>query len=255
MKKAQMMMRFEPHQEKGVYDLYIYDNVTKDDKYDWSTWQYVKSKTSAEYFTNELAKIPSNAEIRLFINSNGGSVSEGTAIYNQLKRHPANKTGYVDGCAYSVASLILQACDKRVMGLGTSMLVHNMWIQAEGNANMLRKLADDLDKWMESNRKVYLERCGEKMTEEQLAEIMEKETILTPEECMEYGLIDEIAEELQETAEPEGVKGAVQTSVLEGMQQFIELREKLMQSMQKLDLKEKKPEKDPKMEFFNHFLN
>ena len=196
MNRAKMMMRFEPHMEKNIFKLFIYDTVTKEGTFDWSTWEAVNSKTSAQYFADQLSQIPDNAEIELYINSNGGSVSEGVAIYNQLKRHPAQKTGYVDGIAYSVASLILQACDKRIMGLGTSMLVHEMWVEIAGNARMLRSAADDLDNWMKANRKVYMERSG--MSEEELIALMEEERILTPEECLSMGFIDEISEKLSE---------------------------------------------------------
>lgn len=196
MNRAKMMMRFEPHMEKNIFKLFIYDTVTKEGTFDWSTWEAVNSKTSAQYFADQLSQIPDNAEIELYINSNGGSVSEGVAIYNQLKRHPAQKTGYVDGIAYSVASLILQACDKRIMGLGTSMLVHEMWVEVAGNARMLRSAADDLDNWMKANRKVYMERSG--MSEEELIALMNEERILTPEECLSMGFIDEISEKLSE---------------------------------------------------------
>lgn len=196
MNRAKMMMRFEPHMEKNIFKLFIYDTVTKKGTFDWSTWETVDSKTSAQYFADQLSQIPDNAEIELYINSNGGSVLEGVAIYNQLKRHPAQKTGYVDGIAYSVASLILQACDKRIMGLGTSMLVHEMWVEVAGNARMLRSAADDLDNWMKANRKVYMERSG--MSEEELIALMEEERILTPEECLSMGFIDEISEKLSE---------------------------------------------------------
>ena len=196
MNRAKMMMRFEPHMEKNIFKLFIYDTVTKKGTFDWSTWETVDSKTSAQYFADQLSQIPDNAEIELYINSNGGSVSEGVAIYNQLKRHPAQKTGYVDGIAYSVASLILQACDKRIMGLGTSMLVHEMWVEVAGNARMLRSAADDLDNWMKANRKVYMERSG--MSEEELIALMGEERILTPEECLSMGFIDEISEKLSE---------------------------------------------------------
>ena len=96
----------------------------------------------------------------------------------------------MDGVAYSVAFLILQACDERIMGLGTSALVHNMWMSVEGNAKELRKAADDLDVLMESNRKIFLERSN--LEEQQLIDMMEAETFLTPDQCLEYGLIDKI---------------------------------------------------------------
>lgn len=233
MNRAKMMMRFEPHMEKNIFKLFIYDTVTKEGTFDWSTWEAVNSKTSAQYFADQLSQIPDNAEIELYINSNGGSVSEGVAIYNQLKRHPAQKTGYVDGIAYSVASLILQACDKRIMGLGTSMLVHEMWVEIAGNARMLRSAADDIDNWMKANRKVYMERSG--MSEEELIALMEEERILTPEECLSMGFIDEISEKLSEDNpdddpddDPDG--DSPQEYVLKNIKQYFDMRESLLKS-------------------------
>lgn len=232
--KAKMMMKFEANQQADKYTFYLYDDVTKAGTFDWSTWEYVESKTSAKYFADQLAQIPANAEIEIFINSNGGSVSEGTAIYNQLKRHPAHKTGYVDGCAYSVASLILQACDKRIMGLGTSMLVHNMWVYTAGNAQMLRSMADDLDHWMEANRKIYLEHAGGKILEAELIQIMDEEKILTPDDALAYGFIDEIDSDSDLAGADTGIE-PVQLSNIQTMQDYIMVRKKLMQSIKQLD--------------------
>lgn len=174
----------------NVHKLYIYDDVTAYGTFDWTTWTFKDAETSAKYFREQLAAIPDADTIELHINSNGGSVKEGVAIYSQLKQAACKKVGYVDGVAYSVAFLILQACDERVMGLGTSALVHNMWMSVDGNARELRKAADDLDVLMESNRKIFLERSN--LEEQQLIEMMEAETFLTPDQCLEYGLIDRI---------------------------------------------------------------
>lgn len=176
--------------EGNSHKLYIYDDVTAYGTFNWSTWEYEESETSAKYFRDHLETIPETDTIELHINSNGGSVKEGVAIYTQLKQKNCKKIGYVDGVAYSVAFLILQACDERIMGLGTSALVHNMWMNVSGNAKELRKAADDLDVLMESNRKVFLERSS--LGEQQLSEMMEAETFLTPDQCLEYGFIDKV---------------------------------------------------------------
>jgi ATP-dependent protease ClpP protease subunit len=176
--------------EGNVHKLYIYDDVTQYGAFNWSTWEYEISETSAKYFRDQLEAIPEAETIELHINSNGGSVKEGVAIYTQLKQKANKKIGYVDGVAYSVAFLILQACDERIMGLGTSALIHNMWMSVAGNAKELRKAADDLDVLMESNRQVFLERSN--LEEQKLIEMMDAETFLTPDQCLEYGLIDKI---------------------------------------------------------------
>ena len=71
------------------------------------------------------------------------------------------------------------------------MLIHNMAMSVYGDAQTLRKCADDLDVLMESNRGIYMERA-KNLTEEQLIEMMDAETFLTPEQCLEYGFCDEI---------------------------------------------------------------
>lgn len=174
----------------NVHKLYIYDDVTAFGTFDWTTWKMKESETSAKYFRDQLKAIPDADTIELHISSNGGSVKEGVAIYTQLKQKNCKKIGYVDGVAYSVAFLILQACDERIMGLGTSALVHNMWMSVDGNAKELRKAADDLDVLMESNRKIFLERSN--LEEQRLIEMMEAETFLTPDQCLEYGFIDKV---------------------------------------------------------------
>lgn len=182
--------RIEPVQSENKILLYIYDDVTEYGEFNWNTWEYEESETSAKYFAEKLQEIPEGVSIELHINSNGGSVKEGVAIYNLLKQKENHKVGIVDGVAHSVAFLILQACDERQMCLGTTALIHNMWMYCAGNATQLRKYADDLDDMMEANRQVFLERAA--ITEDKLKALMEAETYLTPDSALEYGLIDKI---------------------------------------------------------------
>lgn len=182
--------RIEPVQSENKILLYIYDDVTEYGEFNWNTWEYEESETSAKYFAEKLQEIPEGVSIELHINSNGGSVKEGVAIYNLLKQKENHKVGIVDGVAHSVAFLILQACDERQMCLGTTAMIHNMWMYCAGNATQLRKYADDLDDMMEANRQVFLERAA--ITEDKLKALMEAETYLTPDSALEYGLIDKI---------------------------------------------------------------
>lgn len=216
----------------NVHKLYIYDDVTAYGAFNWSTWEYEESETSAKYFRDQLEAIPDVDTIELHINSNGGSVKEGVAIYTQLKQKNCKKIGYVDGVAYSVAFLILQACDERIMGLGTSALVHNMWMSVDGNAKELRKAADDLDVLMESNRKIFLERSN--LEEQRLIEMMEAETFLTPDQCLEYGFIDKVdSYQANEKDIQERLMAQVQqlSSVIAQQKSFREQIESLQQSV------------------------
>lgn len=174
-------------------ELYIYSDV-QSDYFDWFEWEMKKSETSAEYFREQLEAYKDVKQINIYINSLGGSVLEGVAIYNQLKRHPAHKTVYVDGFACSIASVIAMAADKVIMPKNTVMMIHNAWTYTSGNAAQLRKQADDLDVLNEASRQAYLLKSGGKITEEKLCELLDAETYLTASQCMEYGFADEFAE-------------------------------------------------------------
>lgn len=201
MPRPKICYRLEPVQEANKTQMYIYDDVSAEGPFNWNTWEYDESETSAKYFRDQLKKIPEGNEIELHINSNGGEVKEGVAIYNILSSSGRKITGIVDGVAHSVAFLILQACDTRKMCLGTTALIHDMWMYCAGNARQLRKYADDLDDMMESNIQVFMQRA--KITEEQLRDMMANETYLTPEKALEYGLIDEVAGKRKQESQEE----------------------------------------------------
>ena len=173
--------------------MYIYGNV-EGDGYDWWTCEVIESETSANYFRKELAKYPNITEIEIYINSCGGSVFEGTAIYNQLRRHSAHKTVYIDGFACSIASVIAMAGDTVVMPKNALMMVHHASMCCYGNAAELRKAAEDLDQINTGNRQAYLQKAGEKLDENKLIELLDNESYLTAAECIQYGLADEYAE-------------------------------------------------------------
>ena len=184
----------------GILDLYVYGDV-EGDGYNWWTGQSVESETSANHFRDELSKYPEAREINVYINSYGGSVFEGTSIYNQLRRHPAQVTVYIDGFACSVASVIAMAGDKVVMPRNAMMMIHNAYLYAVGNAAELRKAADDLDVINRGNRQAYLLKAGDKLSEEELSSMMDAETWLTAEDCIRLGLADEYAERDADIAE------------------------------------------------------
>lgn len=177
--------------EPNTLEMYIYGDV-QEDGYDWWADEVIESETSANHFRNELAKYPNTMIINIYINSFGGSVFEGTAIYSQLKRHPAQKIVHIDGFACSVASIIAMVGDKIVMPKNTMMMIHNALVGVWGNAKELRKTADDLDVIMEGNRQAYMIKSNGKITEEHLMELLENETWLTAQQCFDYGFCDEI---------------------------------------------------------------
>jgi ATP-dependent protease ClpP protease subunit len=178
----------------GVLQLYVYGYV-EPNGYDWWADEEIESETSAQHFREVLAQYPNATEIEVYINSLGGDVVEGTAIYNQLKRHPAHKTVYVDGFAASIASVIAMAGDEVVMPANTLMMVHNMSWGIYGNPAQLRKAADDLEVINDTGREAYLMKAGDKLSRERLIQMMDAETWLPARECVELGLADRIADE------------------------------------------------------------
>lgn len=194
MRPSLLKFDFKQQLEKpDTLDLFIYDVVAPND-YDWWTGETIESETSADFFRKKLAEYSNIAYINLYINSVGGSVLEGYGIYAQLMRHPAYKTGYDDGFANSIASIIFQACNKRIMRINSVQGIHNMIDGCWGNAAAHRQCADNLDSLMEGNRQLYLLKAEGKITLEKLTELLDAETILTAQECLDYGLCDEIAE-------------------------------------------------------------
>lgn len=224
----------------GVLDLYIYGDVDGDWYNFWDD-EVIESVTSANTLREKLAEYPNATQINLYINSWGGSVFEGTAIYNQLRRHPAHKTVYIDGFACSIASVIAMAGDEIVMPRNALMMIHNMWMRVEGNAEELRKAADDLEKMNLAGREAYLQKAGDKLTPEALAQMADAETWLTAEECIQYGLADRYAEEPADMSQA--------ASVLKDMEQRLKMQTaiaaKLRQMVQTQDTKEHREAEEP----------
>lgn len=194
MKPYKNNYEFKQSTSSDVLDIYIYSAISPDYT-DWWTGEEVESETSAKFFKEKLDSHPNVSEIRLFVNSEGGSVKEAMGIRALLDRHPAKKIAYIDGWAASAASFIVTICDEVNMYSSSMQMLHNMWIITAGNSKELRQTADMLDKMTEGNRQAYLSKAGDKLTEERLIELMEAESWLTAKDCMECGLADSIITE------------------------------------------------------------
>lgn len=174
-------------------DLYVYTDVESDYR-DWWTGEQVESQTSAEHIRKELEAAGDVTQINIYINSLGGSVMEGMAVYNQLRRHKAHKTVYIDGFACSVASVIAMAGDEVIMPSNTMMMIHAPLLCVRGHSSDLRKAADELDKISLSTMQAYLQKAGGRLTAEKLAEMYEQETYWSAAECILLGLADRMAD-------------------------------------------------------------
>lgn len=167
-------------------DVFIYGEITK---YAWEEYGEVSSIT----FKNELDELGDGIEtINLYINSPGGSVFETMAIIAMLQRHPAKVISYIDGIGASCASVLPMISDKIIMYANSMLMVHNAWTYASGNADQLRKAADDIERINQSMVQHYLTRAADKLDADILKQLLDAETWLSAEEAMEYGLCDEV---------------------------------------------------------------
>lgn len=157
-----------------------------------------------EGFTNkDVEKVLDEANgkpLDIYINSYGGEVFEGFAIYNILKRYTGKKTVYVDGIAASIASVIAMAGDKIVMNEASMMMIHNASSFAYGTYKEMEQVADALKKINDVIRDVYMNKVN--ITKDKLEELMDNESHLTAEECVKYGFADEMIKSEEPEKEP-----------------------------------------------------
>ena len=123
--------------------------------------------------------------IDIRLNSPGGDVFDGVAIYNALRDHPAKVRVKVDGFAASIASVIMLAGDERVIGQGAQVMIHDPWGFSMGGAADMRKYADLLDGIRESIVDIYTDRTG--MDRETLTAAMANETWYGADAALEAG--------------------------------------------------------------------
>lgn len=142
-----------------------------------------------EEIASELSQITA-AEIEVQISSPGGDVFSGIAIYNALRAHPARITTRVDGIAASIASVIVQAGDRRVMLSASQQMIHPAWGIAIGDSNDMRSMAKLLDRQTDVIAGIYAERSGRPKAA--IRKLMDAETWFTDREAVTAGLADEV---------------------------------------------------------------
>lgn len=171
--------------ENKTADIYIYGDIT--------SWPWLESDVSSYTLSKELQELDESIEqINVYINSYGGEVAEGLAIYNALKRHKAKVTTYVDGFACSIASVIFAAGDERIMSDTSLLMIHNAWTWAAGDSNELKKQAEDLEKITQASINAYLNITN--LSEDEIKEMMDEETWINGQEALEMGFATELVE-------------------------------------------------------------
>jgi ATP-dependent Clp endopeptidase proteolytic subunit ClpP len=176
--KAQKWFDFRNVKEESA-DLFIYDVVG-------DSWV----GTDAVTLVKEI-KAQKGKAINVHLNSPGGSVFDGYAIFNALKAHDGVVTTFIDGMAASIASIIALAGSKVVIASNGMMMIHNPLCYCFGTATEIRKQADVLDQIRETLINTYVTRTGK--TREVVGAAMDEETYFTASEAKAYGLVDEIS--------------------------------------------------------------
>lgn len=162
--------------------------------YDYIGWGGVE----AQPFVRDLKAITAST-IHVRLNTPGGGVFDGVAIYNALRDHPATIVTHIDGLAASIGSIIALAGDEVRMGPGAFFMIHDPWTFAIGNAAELRKTADVLEKIAGSLEDTYVKKSGAERDE--IVAWMRDETWFTAQEALDAGFIDAIEDPDEDAAE------------------------------------------------------
>lgn len=187
-------------------DLDIYGDICA------SWWD--DSATGAVKLSKMLDEMGDVDQINVHINSYGGEVAEGLAIYSALRRHKAHVTTMCDGFACSIASVIFMAGDERIMSDASLLMIHNAWTDAWSvNANDLRKLADDMDTITQASKNAYMSRIN--ISEDELTDLMDAETWIVPADAVEMGFATSVEDFADHSVASQGAREALMSLVME----------------------------------------
>lgn len=219
-------------------DIYFYGEIVGDE---WDKW--CSTDTCPQDVIDAL-KIAEGKDVDIYINSPGGSVFAGVAIYNILKRHQGKKTVHVDGVAASIASVIAMCGDTIIMPMNSCLMIHNPICMTYGNAAELRKMADDLDIIRDSIVAVYKTKLKSDKDIEEIKQMMDAETWFTAATAAEYFDI-ETSESNSAVARvdfdklccyknmPDDIKNNIRQGIVKNQEQ---IKEKLMLELELLDV-------------------
>ena len=166
-------------------EICFYGDINSDSMGEWSKYfPDDKCPSDIKEFFDQLSD--DVEKIHVHINSGGGSVFGGIAIYNLLKNHKAEIIVHVDALAASIASVIAMAGDKIIIPKNAQLMIHKPMALVSGNADEMRKEADVLDGCQKVILSTYMDHVKEGVTEKTINDLINAETWLNGEECQEY---------------------------------------------------------------------
>ena len=153
---------------------------------------------TADMFIREVKALGDVSTINLRINSNGGNVFDGVAIYNYLKSHKARIEVDIDGLAASIASIIAMAGDEIRIADNAWLMIHDPWMGMGGTSADLRRAADLLDGVRETLLDTYMHKAS--ASRETISDMMTAETWLNASDAMDHGLVSSVTGAMQMAA-------------------------------------------------------
>lgn len=175
---------FKASAAEGELCMEMYDVIGAD---------YFGAGITAQTISDCMANAGVYNKITCRINSPGGDLFEGVAIYNLLKSCGKPVNCIVDGMAASAASLIAMAGDKVTMGTGTLMMIHEAMAITAGFAADHRKMAETLDTVTASAADLYVAKTG--MKKDEILKMMAAETWMSAEDCVKQGFANVVSED------------------------------------------------------------
>lgn len=167
-------------------EILIYDEIGRGD--------FFSEAISSQDFKAELDKLPKTVnQIDMRINSPGGDVFDGFAIYNLIKQHPAKFTAYIDGIAASIASVIAMAADEVIMGEASYIMVHNAWSGIYGNYKDFEQMSERLYELDEQIISIYSRKTKKDRIE--VRSMVDATTYMAGEEAVELGFATSVFEQ------------------------------------------------------------
>lgn len=175
--------------DDNLTELYIYGDIRKPSLIE--RWLEIDDDTRVDAYSFKDALNEVNTpNLLVRINSMGGSVSEGLAIYGLLSDFNGHLITQVDGFACSAASVIFMSGQERIMPENGLLMIHNAWTDACGDPNELRKAADDLEIITKPSVNIYVNKTG--LSEEEIKNMMDKETWMDYKSAFEKGFATSI---------------------------------------------------------------
>lgn len=210
-----MKLKFYDSEESVRID--IYDAISSEPYDYWTGSENVTVKTIQDELKNANGK-----PLEIHINSGGGEVFEGFAIYNNIRDYVGKKIVVVDGICASIASVIALAGDEVRMNKASMMMIHNASSGCYGTAEDMRKVADALESINGVIRQIYKDKTG--LDDDKLVELMNAETYLSAEDALAYGFCDSIIEEERDEEQTMNALNALNVRIEANIKSLNQLR-------------------------------